>query len=1131
MKSGKLHPLRHHLRYQLFLIAIVAFLLSAVIVGWRQFQADLDKYAKVMHAQLRVIKSLIPAKILQYNSSLQQMITALPEGDDQTILAALRERLAYYDPLDIYYVLDRRGYIVQISKEFNNYLGFNPSHMEHVQEARKISGVFQSIFTKRSVVALKYPLHNGLRLIYERDIENLVPLLRHLEKGNVFPEQSFFILSSEGVAAYHPDRSLINTRYNLAFDLKDLSVPDRRGLQSYLYHNKRYYSLREGLETPEGWTVYLQLPARLLVITILKTIAFQLGGVLTLFAVITLLLQYILIRSFSQPVQQIVSALATYNPNGKESVIADSQSFEVMEFTQIAAAINQMAFTITEGHARLMESEEQIRLLLNSTAEGIYGLDLEGRCTFCNDSFLRIMGYASEEELLGKNIHNIIHHSNSDGSPCHAATCVAHQGYLHGQGIHSDNEVFWRADGSCFYVECWSFPISKEDKITGAVVTFLDISERKQSEMERNAAITRFSTLVDSMDALVYVADMETYELLFVNRYGRETWGNFEGRLCWQVLQAGQDGPCAFCTNQRLLDTEGKSTGTYVWEFQNTDNNHWYQCRDQAMPWTDGRMVRMEIAIDITARKEAENALAAEKERLAVTLRSIGDGVITTDTEGKIVLINAMAEKLTGWGQSEALGRPLTEVFTIINEKTRQPCENPVDKVLVSGQIVELANHPILVAKDGQERNVADSGAPIRDWESHIVGVVLVFRDVTDQIRMEEKRLKIKKLESVGILAGGIAHDFNNILAAILGNLSLALMDTRLTEETKTLLHSAEKASLRARDLTQQLLTFSKGGEPVKQTSSISEIIKDSANFVLHGSTVSCKYDIPEDLWLVDIDKGQMSQVVQNIILNARHAMPEGGEIVVRCENVAGHTSADGFPSDTGSHIKISISDTGIGIPAGILNNIFDPYFTTKQEGSGLGLAVTHSIINKHGGSISVQSNPGQGTTFTILLPVSAEIQNGDRGVKVIAQPEEKGGNARIMIMDDEEMVRDIAKAILNHLGYEVILAGDGKEALTLYQRGCDQNKPVDLVIMDLTIPGGMGGKEAVQELLVQDPSAKVIVSSGYSNDPIMANCQRYGFKATVVKPFQVNDLKKVVQEVLSRSGSHSDETGVCSPS
>ena len=516
---------------------------------------------------------------------------------------------------------------------------------------------------------------------------------------------------------------------------------------------------------------------------------------------------------------------------------------------------------------------------------------------------------------------------------------------------------------------------------------------------------------------------------------------------------------------------------------------------------------------EIHDRKQAENALADEKERLAVTLRSIGDGVITTNIDGNIVLMNKLAEKLTGWPQEEAFNRPLTEVFHIINERTRERCENPAEKVLSSGKIIGLANHTVLIAQDGTERSIADSGAPIRDKESRIIGVVLVFRDVTETNKMEEELLKVKKLESVGVLAGGIAHDFNNILAGILGNIDLTLLDANLKPETQKFLTEAKKASVRAKDLTQQLLTFAKGGEPVKETTSLLEIIKDSAKFVLHGSNVACQYHIPDDLWFVEIDRGQMSQVIQNIIINAKHAMPTGGIINVTCKNILSSADESIFLPRKNNYVRVTISDSGIGIPENVIDKIFDPYFSTKQEGSGLGLAISHSIISKHDGHISVQSKSEEGTTFTIYLPASVRKQEKEKRKETIDSGTSK---AKIMVMDDEEILRDVAKAMLTKLGHDVVLVQDGAEALKVYKEHRNTDNPIDIVVMDLTIPGGIGGKDAVKNILAIDHNAKVIVSSGYSNDPIMANCQEYGFVAAVIKPYQLQELMKVINQVLS---------------
>jgi len=504
-------------------------------------------------------------------------------------------------------------------------------------------------------------------------------------------------------------------------------------------------------------------------------------------------------------------------------------------------------------------------------------------------------------------------------------------------------------------------------------------------------------------------------------------------------------------------------------------------------------------------------SLFEEKERAQVTLRSIGDGVITTDAEGKVVLINAIAERLTGWTQREAEGKPLTEVFYIINEKTRERCENPVDKVLREGKIVDLANHTALIARDGAERIIADSGAPIRDESGNIIGVVLVFRDATEKQKLEEEILKAGKLESVGILAGGIAHDFNNILTAITGNISLAMRDIKPSDAIFRRLVDAESACLRAKELTYQLLTFSKGGAPVKKTVSVSEIIEDSARLALAGSNVRCKISVPDDLLPADVDEGQISQVINNLLINAVEAMPGGGVITVRAENLTAG-KGDALPLAYGKYLKISIQDQGTGILPGHLRKIFDPYFTTKQKGSGLGLAICYSIVKKHDGHISVESVLGSGTTFSIYLPASSK----EPARKKDSREEPIRGEGKILVMDDEAIVRDVTGQILKHLGYDAEFAGDGSEAIELYRKAKESGKPFDLVIMDLTVPGGMGGKEAILRLIEIDPDVRAIVSSGYSDNLVMSDFRQYGFKGVVAKPYKIQQLALALYNVLN---------------
>ncbi len=388
--------------------------------------------------------------------------------------------------------------------------------------------------------------------------------------------------------------------------------------------------------------------------------------------------------------------------------------------------------------------------------------------------------------------------------------------------------------------------------------------------------------------------------------------------------------------------------------------------------------------------------------------------------------------------------------------------------------------------------------------------VVLAY-DVTERRRLEQELVKAEKLESLGILAGGIAHDFNNLLTAILGNISLAKTYAQSGDKTYERLADAEKASLRARDLTQQLLTFSKGGAPVKKTISIKELIGDSACFSLRGSGAKCELSIADDLLHVDADEGQISQLMNNLVINARQAMPSGGMIRVRCENLT-IGKDDQAPLKKGTYVRISVSDEGVGIPEENLEKIFEPFFTTKPKGSGLGLATCYSIVKNHGGHIVVESEVGVGTTFYVYLPAS-----GQEARKKKQEPEGPScGSGRILFMDDEEVVRNVAGEMLTSLGYEVAFAHDGMEALDLYATAMASGKPFDGVIMDLTVRGGMGGKEAVKKLCELDPAAKVIVSSGYSNDPIMADFRTYGFRGVVSKPYTIRNLSETVHALVT---------------
>ncbi len=534
------------------------------------------------------------------------------------------------------------------------------------------------------------------------------------------------------------------------------------------------------------------------------------------------------------------------------------------------------------------------------------------------------------------------------------------------------------------------------------------------------------------------------------------------------------------------------------------------------------------ICTDITRHKELEHRLADDQERLAVTLRSLSDGVITTDRESRILLLNRRAADLTGWTEEEARGRPLPEVLALSREGSGGNGSHFLDEILRntppagSAQPGTADTDAILTSRDGTRRPVTITAAPLPDHEHQTIGRVLVLRDDTLRRGMEQELLKTRKLESLKVLAGGIAHDFNNFLAAILGNLSLCSALTRKGGgKVPRLLGEAERATLLARNLTQQLLTFAKGGEPVKTVASLPEVIRDSASFLLRGTRTRCEYAIAPDLWPVEIDTGQMSQVLQNVILNASQAMGGAGVIRIRCGNVEfPREEIPGLPP--GRYVRLAIADAGPGVPRDLRERIFDPFFSTKPGGTGLGLAITHSIVKRHGGHIGVQSPPGAGCTFTIHLPAAEGTPLPHPSP---SEPAPAGGTApepaaalrrRILIMDDDPLLRTMLLEILVFLGYDVVACEDGAEAIRLYGKHLEAGERFDAVIMDLTIPGGMGGREAIGGLRQLDPTALVIVSSGFNSDPIMSRFAEFGFAGVLPKPYRIEDLENLFQKLFA---------------
>lgn len=504
------------------------------------------------------------------------------------------------------------------------------------------------------------------------------------------------------------------------------------------------------------------------------------------------------------------------------------------------------------------------------------------------------------------------------------------------------------------------------------------------------------------------------------------------------------------------------------------------------------------------AFNRALGALEERESQYQDLVERANDGIAIVQ-EGLLQHVNPRLASMLGYMVEEMEGTPYARYIA----PDELPKVQHRYEQRMRGKPVPSIYETVLLHKDGK-RVLVELNAGVVTYRGAPADCIFV-RDITERRRLEEERQRVKQLESIGVLAGGIAHDFNNILTGILGNVSLAKIYSEQPEVQETL-EKAEKACLRARDLTRQLLTFAKGGTPVRLPTSIAELVQESASFVLRGSPVRAEFGFASDLWAAEVDEGQIGQVIQNLVLNAREAMPQGGVVRIGCTNVT-VDSPSPLPLAPGRYVCITVEDEGLGIPKEHLPRIFEPYFTTKQTGHGLGLAVVYSIVRRHGGHITVESELGKGSRFAVYLPAADNpLPRRKEGGPGLPQ-----GKGRVLVMDDEEAVREAARAMLEHLGYQVEVTEDGAEAVARYQAALEAGQPFCAAILDLTVPGGVGGLEAAQELLQLDPEARLIVSSGYYAGSIMSEFAQHGFRSCLAKPYRPDDLAKALQEALGR--------------
>jgi two-component system cell cycle sensor histidine kinase/response regulator CckA len=640
--------------------------------------------------------------------------------------------------------------------------------------------------------------------------------------------------------------------------------------------------------------------------------------------------------------------------------------------------------------------------------------------------------------------------------------------------------------------------------------------ERNQAEEALRESEVRFRDLVEG--SIQGIVIHRNFKPLFVNK----AWADIYGYTVDEMLEMDTIVPLFAPHEHSRLSRYNKARlrGGDVashYEYQGVGKDAsliWIENIVRLVHWQGKPAVQATI-LDITKRKQAEEALADQKERLSVTLRSIGDGVITTDVEGRVTLMSNVAEELTGWAEEEAVGRTLNEVFRIINEETRERCKNPVEKVMATGKIVGLGDDTVLIARDGTERALVDSGAPIHDHEGKIIGVVLVFRDITEKKKLEAQFQAAQKMEALGTLAGGIAHDFNNLLMAIQGNASLMLLEKASDDPDYERLKNIEQGVRSGAELTRQLLGFAMGGKYEVKPTDINELIRRTSDMFGRTKkeiTIHTKYQ--EGIWPVEVDQGQIEQVLLNLYVNAWQAMPGGGELYLETENVTlDDKSVKPFDLTSGRYVKIALTDTGVGMDEATQQRIFEPFFTTKEMGRGTGLALAsvYGIIKNHGGIITVDSTKGKGTTFTMYLPASEKEVIEERE---LLPGEALKGTETVLLVDEEEMVLDVGEGILKELGYKVLIARSGKEAIEIVSKGPNISPAPDIVILDMIMPV-MGGAETYDRLKEINPDIKVLLSSGYSIDGQAQEIMDRGCNGFIQKPFSMRELSQEVRGIL----------------
>jgi len=520
--------------------------------------------------------------------------------------------------------------------------------------------------------------------------------------------------------------------------------------------------------------------------------------------------------------------------------------------------------------------------------------------------------------------------------------------------------------------------------------------------------------------------------------------------------------------------------------------------------------INRELVRTISERQQAEMKLREGEQFIRNILDTVDEGFIVIDREFRILTANRAYCNQVGKPSAEVIGRHCFE----ISHNTLRPCHEEGEECAVHHSFRTGESRTAVHRhrdSNGAVLYAETKAFPLTDSTGAVTSVIETVNNITEKHLLEEERLKTQKLEAIGVLAGGIAHDFNNLLQGVFGYISIAKLTLDRKERTLDMLQQAEQALQMSVRLANQLLTFSKGGKPVRKKMHLRPAIENSVRFALSGSSVDYTIRLENDLWTVEADEGQLGQVIQNIVLNADQSMTVGGRILVSAKNVHGPKKVLTHYLKEEKYVEIAVQDNGTGIAREHLHKIFDPYFTTKAKGSGLGLATSYSIVRNHGGAIDVLSEPGRGTTFFVYLP-AVLAKKEVPAAPVLTEVVRKG---KILVMDDEELIRNIAGEMIGALRHDVEFAECGEIAIEKYRSAKESGDPFDIVILDLTVRGGLGGRETIKQLHVIDPGVRAIVSSGFSDDAVVSDYDKYGFKSRLTKPYRLDDLKETLNSLL----------------